>query len=248
MWTLYRRALLSYFKLWKMTLLGPAVTKLLYLAVFGLATGSALVSIGGMPMPDYIVPGLVVLGMALGAFQHPAYMILHDKMEGVIADELMAPMQAWERTLAHLATGVTTGLAAGAAIWLLFALVIPMRLHDPLAVLAFGALGSLMMGCIGALTGIFCVKWDQLAAIETFLVMPLVFLSGTFFARADIPEPGRSLIGYNPMFFAIDGVRYGMTGIAQIDLWLGAAVLLMVGLGLSVLVHWLFRIGFRTRS
>lgn len=233
MWTLYRRGVWSYLKIWKMTLIGPAVTKLLYLSAFGLAAGGALVSIGGLPMATYIVPGLIGLGMALGAFQHPAYMLLFQRIEGSIADDLMAPMQAWERTVAYLATGVTTGLVAGAVITLMVALILPPGLHDPLALLLFATLGCLVMSAAGVLTGLSCDKWDKLSAVETFLVTPLAFLSGTFFALADVPEPWRSVLGANPMLFAIDGMRYGLTGVAQIDLTAGALGLLAAALVLA---------------
>ena len=244
-WALYLRGMKRYFRLWVMTLGGPALTNLLYFMVFSLAAGGVLVVVGSLPLADYIMPGLIVLAMAMGSFAQPAYMILHDKMEGVITDELMAPMRPWERCFAHIAIGISAGMAQGVVVAALFAVVHPTLPHNFLFLLLMMMLCSWMMSGFGVLVGICCTRWEQLSATETFLVLPLVFLSGTFFARDSLPEPAYTLISYNPMFFAIDGVRFGYSGVAQIALERGVVSLILVSLILTMIAYFLIRCGYK---
>lgn len=246
LWTLYRRDVWRVLKDYRESVLGVAVTALLYLVAFRLAAGDLPVA-GGVGFATFLVPGLAMTAMCQQAFSSSAASLIFDKMEGMIADPLMAPLTPAERSLAYAASSTTGGLIGGAAALAVLAPLVPLPLARPEAALFFALAGSLLHGLLGLIAGIVSVRWDHFAAWLGFIVIPISFLSGAFYPIANLPEAGRLLVAWNPVFHAIDGFRYGFTGLSESRPWLGAVVLLALDAALFLVVLRLFSRGTRLK-
>lgn len=247
LWTLYRRGFLRYLKSVVDDTLGQVVSSGLFLTVFTLALPERITTLGGVEPLVFLLPGIVAYQAFHTAFQNAAIPVIYDKMEGMMNDVLMAPLTAWEVVLAYVGAATLAGLATGTAILLLGSLVVPLPLVSLPAVLAFGLFGSLLFAVLGFLTGLWAEKWDRYALVETFLVLPLGILSGTFFTLEAVPALGRELMLLNPVFYAIDGLRAGFIGSAQAPLGEGLALLAGLGLLLFLLCWRLAALGYKIR-
>ncbi|TDQ78501.1 ABC-2 type transport system permease protein [Dongia mobilis] len=241
-WREGRRGLKDY----NYQLLGPIVSALLYLAIFHLAW-STIGAGGAAAMLAFIAPGLVVFVACEKAFENACGSLIFDKHERVIADLLMAPLSPIERVLGYLGGACAAGWVVGAAVAIAALLFAPLGLHDPLALVFFGLMGTVLHSLIGILVGIWAEKWDSYAAIHTFLLLPLAFLSGLFYRVQDLPALGQALLLFNPVFYVIDGFRYGVSGEAAASLGKGAVVLVAVNLALFVLAWVWLRRGYRLK-
>jgi ABC-2 type transport system permease protein len=246
LWTLYRRDVWRVLKDYRESMLGVGVTALLYLIAFRLAGGDVPVP-GGVGFAAFLAPGLAMTAMCQQAFSTSAVSLIFDKMEGMIADPLMAPLTPAERTLAYAASSTTGGLIGGAAALAVLAPFVSLSFARPEAVLFFALAGSLLHGLLGLLAGIVSVRWDHFAAWLGFIVIPISFLSGAFYPLANLPAAGRLLVAWNPVFHAIDGFRFGFTGISEGRPWLGALILLALDAALFVVVLRLFARGTRLK-
>lgn len=244
---LYRRELLRVLKYYPDSVLGPTALSLLYLLIFNFGLGGQGITMGGLPLLQFVAPGLVVYAVCERAFDTSSISILYDKLEGMIADILMAPLSALERTLAYAGAAASTGLVVGAVVLIAQSLFLPIRVADPAAVLFFAAAGALLHGLAGIVVGLWAARWDHYAAATTFFVVPFGFLSGTFYSIEALPPLGRLVVQLNPVFYVIDGFRYGMTGRAESALGAGAVLLLAVIGALFVAVHRLLARGYRLK-
>ena len=246
LWTLYRRDVWRVIKHYRDTFLGAAVTALLYLVAFRLAADAVAVP-GGVSFAQFLVPGLAMTGMCQQAFRTGASSLIYDKMEGMIADPLMAPLTMAERTIAYAAAAASGGLLSGLAVLAALTPLFPLPMALPGAILFFAVAGSLLHGLLGLLAGVVSVKWDHFAAWLGFVVIPISFLSGAFYPIGNLPAIGRTIIAWNPVFYAIDGFRWGFTGASEGAPLLGAAVLLAVDAALFLAVYRLFASGYKLK-
>ncbi len=246
--TFYLRDLMRVLKFWPESVLGPTGMSLLYLAVFHLALGGEGVRMGGMTLVEFVAPGLVVFALCERAFDTTSISLLFDKLEGMISDVLMAPLTALERTSAYALSGASTGFVVAAIVLAAQSLALPWRMADPLAVLFFAASGGMLHALLGILVGLWARKWDHYAAATTFFVVPFGFLSGTFYSIEALPPIGRALVQMNPVFYVIDGFRYGVTGHAEGSLAIGVALLVVIDALLFLAAYRLIRRGYRVKA
>jgi len=245
-YALYRRELLRVLKFYPESVFGQTAMSLLYLVVFHFALGEG-VTMGGLPLIEFVAPGLVIYTLCERAFDTTSISILFDKLEGMISDLLMAPLSAAERTAAYAGSAASAGFVVGAVVLAAQSLFVPMSLADPVAILFFAAAGALLHALAGILVGLWAARWDHYAAATTFFVVPFGFLSGTFYSIEALPPFGRLLVQLNPVFYVIDGFRYGFTGHAEGSLAMGVALLLAVDSLLLLVVYRLVRRGYRLK-
>ena len=248
LWTLYVKEVRRFAKVATQTVVAPVVTTLLFLAIFTLALGGDSRRLGGVPFPEFLAPGLVMMAMVQNAFANTSSSILISKIQGNIVDMLMPPLSPGELTLAFAAGGVTRGLLVGLAVALAIAAFVPMEIQDPLPVLFHATAASLMLSLIGILAGIWSDKFDHMAAITNFVITPFAFLSGTFYSIKRLPESWQLAAHFDPFFYMIDGFRYGFIGHADASLALGAIVLVLADLLLWILVYVWFRRGYKLKA
>jgi ABC-2 type transport system permease protein len=246
--TLYRREVKRYLAEWPETLGGVAVSALLFLAVFHLALEAAPQPLPGVSLVAFLIPGLVMVSIAQKSFEAAAFSILFDKLEGIIVDVLTPPLSAGERALAYAFAGATSGLISGATVAVV---LLPFGGWPHIQVLPlvwFAAAGALFHSLFGILAGLRADRWDNLAAIQTFGLVPLVYLSGAFFPTADLPEAGRIAVLLNPAYYAVDGLRFAWLGQSELPLLPGAALLLLFDLALFAAAWRLFAAGYKLRA
>lgn len=252
-WALYRRELRRQSRAIAFSIIPQGLTAALLLAIFDLASPGGLAGrMAGLDadvsLGAFIAPGLIAIAMLNIAFQTTAFTILHAKIDGYIDIELMAPLSAANRLLAHGAIGASMGLLVGVVVGAVLLLAIGLPLANPGQAMLFAVLGTWCIALFGIFAGLWSRKWDSLTAISTFIVTPLVFLSGAFAPVSGFAEPYASVVANQPFHYVIDGVRGGISGIQSVTPWIGA-----LGLGaIAALGAWavgrLIRTGFNTLS
>ena len=246
--TFYRREVHRGFKIWGITLAAPAIRALLFAGVFSLVVGGSGKIALGMPFMEFLAPGLIAVAILERAFESAAFSMVYDKTEGIFGDLATAPLTPAELVLAYAGSSVTGSLIAGAVVW---AALLPLGGQvpaQPFAVVYFATAGSLIVGLFSQIAGLWAPKWDYLAGVQTFIFLPFVFLSGVFFSLDQLPEALRPWARANPVFYIVDGVRFGITGRADADPLNGVAVSLVCIAVLAAFSYRLFAIGYRFKS
>ncbi|WP_404370968.1 ABC transporter permease [Sphingomonas sp. MMS24-J45] len=251
--TLYIKEVRRFFKVQLQTIWAPAITTLLFLVIFTVATGGKQpVHVGGVDIPfaDFIAPGLIVMGMLQNAFANASFSLLVGKIQGTIVDYLMPPLSIAELLVAMVGGAVTRAVCVGVAVYLAMGLWPGVHLHPahPFAILWFGLLGSVFLALIGVLTSIWAEKFDHAAAVQNFLIAPLTLLSGTFYSVDKLAPAFRAFSHANPFFYIISGFRYGFLGTADSPVLLGGAVILAIDAVLALLCYWLLRSGWKIKN
>ncbi|RMF09449.1 MAG: multidrug ABC transporter permease [Alphaproteobacteria bacterium] len=247
LYTLYLKEVWRFFKVITQTVVAPAVTTLLFMAIFTLALGGQGRGVAGIPFEMFLAPGLIVMAILQNAFANTSSSIMIAKVQGNIVDVLMPPLSAGELTFAYTMGGVTRGLLVGVVVGVAMLLFTPIHVEHWWAVLYFSLNAALMLSLLGILTGIWAEKFDHTAAVTNFVVTPLSFLSGTFYSIDRLPGVWRDVSQFNPFFYMIDGVRYGFIGRADGSIATGVAVLAALNVALWVLCHALFKSGYKLR-
>ncbi len=251
--TLYIKEVRRFFKVQLQTVWAPAITTLLFLVIFTVATGGKQpVHVGGVNVPfaDFIAPGLIVMSMLQNAFANASFSLLVGKIQGTIVDYLMPPLSTAELLAAMVAGAVTRAVCVGVAVTLAMALWPGVHLHaaHPFAILWFGLLGSAFLALIGVLTSIWAEKFDHAAAVQNFVIAPLTLLSGTFYSVDKLAPAFRAFSHANPFFYIISGFRYGFLGTADSPVLLGGVVILVIDAALATLCYALLRSGWKIKN
>ena len=248
-WTLYWREVMRFLKILGQTIIAPLVTVWLFLAIFTVAIGERAALGGELGLQVFLAPGLVMMTALQNAFANSSTSLIVGKVQGNIVDLIMPPLSAGEVFFAMLAAGVTRGIVVSIAIVISFIVAgILAAPADMLAVAYFLIVSSAIMTTAGLIAGVWSEKFDDLASITNFVVQPLVFLSGTFYSIDRLPPPFDSIAVYNPVFYMIDGFRYGMIGSASVSPMLGAVVLASVLLGLGWWAFHLLATGYKLKN
>ena len=246
--TLAGREMQRFLTVWTQTLMAPLVTAGLFLLIFTLAIGPRRGDVMGVSFTTFLAPGILMMTVIQNAFANTSSSVVISKIQGNIVDTLMPPLSPGELVLGFLAGGVGRGLAVGLAISLGLWLLLGITVAHPLWALVFVLLGSALMGAMGLVAGIFANKFDQMAAITNFLVTPLAFLSGTFYSITALP-PGLQMVArFNPVFYLIDGMRYGVIGASDSAHWLSFAVVSTVTLAVACVAWRMFATGYRLKA
>src|SRR3712207_784999 len=235
LWTLYRKEVQRFIKVYMQTMVAPVATTLLFFTVFALALGGVVRMMGDVPFLQFLAPGLIIMTMAQNAFANTSSSVVISKVQGNIVDVLMPPLSPLELACAYVMAGVTRGLCVGAITGTAIMIVVPITIQHPAFVALYGVLGSMMLALLGVIAGVWSEKFDHIAAVTNFVVTPLTLLSGTFYTMDRLPEGWRFAAHLNPFFYMIDGFRYGFIGQSDGTLGIGLAVLIGTDIALSAL-------------
>ncbi len=248
LWTLYVREITRFSKVGTQTLSAPVVTTLLFFTIFSVALGGDARTVGDLPFALFLAPGLIMMSILQNSFANTSSSILISKVQGNIVDVLMPPLSPAELTVAFVAGGVTRGILVGLATGIALWVFVGLRIHDPVALLFFGVAASTMLSLLGLIGGIWAAKFDHIAAMTNFVVVPLSFLSGTFYSIGRLPEAWQIVAHLNPFFYTIDGFRYAFIGRLDSELWLSVTVMIAINAALFALVYRLFATGYKLKS
>ena len=247
-YTLYMKEVRRFAKIPMQTVLAPLMMSLLYMLVFAVATKGARPPVHGIVFTAFVAPGLVMMNVLNNAFANSSSSILQAKMMGLSADFLTPPLTSIEQSAAFVLGAASRGIAVGlvtlATVWWFAG----GHVAHPWAAVLFMITASLIMGELGVLAGLWSEKFDQMAMVQNFVVMPLTFLSGTFYTVDRLPEPFRTISHFNPFFYLIDGFRYGFIGISDSNILAGTISSVFLSVALMVWCWWLFWKGFRLKT
>lgn len=253
LYTLYKREVGRFLKVWMQTLFAPVITTLLFMTVFKLAFGDRGELTGdfeGLIYNNFLAPGLVVMAILQNAFQNTSSSLTISKVQGSQVDFLMPPLSSLELTAGFVAGAATRGamvaVIAGVAIHL--SGLASLTIVHLWAVLYFGAMAAIFLGALGAMGGIWADKFDHLAAITNFVIVPLTFLSGTFYDIKVMVEPFYTLAHFDPFFYLIDGFRYGFLGVSNSNLTVGVIAAGALAAGSFAATWAMFRSGYKLKA
>jgi ABC-2 type transport system permease protein len=248
--TLYIKEVRRFFKVQMQTVWAPAITTLLYLAIFTVAMGRAGRIVMGVHFADFIAPGLIVMAMMQNAFANASFSLLVGKIQGNIVDYLMPPLSTGELIAGLVGAAVTRAFLVGFAVWLVMLIWpgVSVDVRHPALVLWFGLMGALLLSFLGLLTSLWADKFDHAAAVTNFVVTPLSLLSGTFYSVKQLAPTFRAVSHANPFFYVISGFRAGFLGISDSPLWIGAIGLLALNLLLWAACYALLKSGWKIKN
>jgi len=245
--TLYQREVRRFLKVGMQTLAAPVVTALLYMLVFVVAVGGAR-EVHGVAYGTFVAPGLIMMQILGNAFANSSSSLLQSKFNGLMGDFLTPPLTPAEHVAGFGAGAATRGVLVGVVSLVAILPFASLPVAEPWAILYFGVGAALIMAFLGIMAGLWSEKFDHMAAVTNFVIMPMTFLSGTFYLVERLPEPFQTLSHYNPFFYLIDGFRYGFLGQAESNLAVGAAMTAVLVLGLCWICLRMFDVGYKIKS
>ncbi|KDB51567.1 putative ABC transporter permease/ATP-binding protein [Sphaerotilus natans subsp. natans DSM 6575] len=222
--TLFRKEVLRFWKVSFQTVAAPVLTALLYLLIFGHVLEDHVKVYDAVSYTSFLVPGLVMMSVLQNAFANSSSSLIQSKITGNLVFLLVAPLSHWAWFVAYVGASVVRGLVVGAGVLAVTAGFAHLRLAEPLWVLAFALLGAGMLGTLGLIAGLWAEKFDQLAAFQNFIIMPMTFLSGVFYSVHSLPGVWQQVSHLNPFFYMIDGFRHGFFGVSDVSPWTSLAV------------------------
>ena len=246
--TLLYKEVLRFWKVSFQTIAAPVLTAVLYLLIFGHTLGDHVKVYDSVPYTAFLIPGLVMMSVLQNAFANSSSSLIQSKIMGNLVFLLLTPLSHWAWFLAYVGSSVLRGLVVGSGVLLATVWFTELTVVSPLWALLFAILGAALLGTLGLIAGLWAEKFDQLAAFQNFLIMPMTFLSGVFYSIHSLPSFWQGVSHLNPFFYMIDGFRYGFFGVSDVSPWLSLAILGSALLAVGGLAVHLLRIGYKIRS
>jgi ABC-2 type transport system permease protein len=245
--TLFYKEVLRFWKVGFQTIAAPVLTALMYVLIFGHVLDEHVQVYDRVSYSAFLVPGLVMMSVLQNAFANSSSSLIQSKIMGSLVFVLLAPLSHWGLFAGYVASSMLRGVLVGLGVLLAIWLFIPVSFAHPWWIALFALLAAGLLATLGLIAGLWAEKFDQLAAFQNFIIMPLTFLSGVFYSIHSLPGFWQQLSLFNPFFYMIDGFRYGFFGVSDASPWLslvvvGSAALLVAGLALHLL-----RIGYKIR-
>ncbi len=246
-WTLFYKELLRFWKVGFQTVGAPVLTALLYLLIFGHVLDEH-VQVHGVRYTSFLIPGLVMMQVLQNAFANSSSSLIQAKITGSIVFVLLPPIPYGAFFAAYVLASVARGLMVGVGVLVATLWFADLQMAAPLWVLAFAVLGGAILGTLGMIAGLWSEKFDQLAAFQNFLIMPLTMLSGVFYSIHSLPSFWQGVSHYNPVFYMIDGFRYGFFGVSDVAPEASLAVVVACFVAVSLLTLNLLKRGWKLRA
>tara|TARA_Y100000590_G_scaffold420562_1_gene523381 strand:- start:373 stop:1182 length:810 start_codon:yes stop_codon:yes gene_type:complete len=247
-YTLYIKETLRFLTVFGQTIVGPIVTSILFLAVISLAIGDDRPSVLGVEFIEFLAPGLIAMQVIQQAFSHSSSSLLMGKMMGTIVDLIGAPLSASEVTIAVIMASVTRSLIIAIISIFIFSLMINIEVNNFLIFFTYLFLSSFIMGAAGFIAGLWAEKFDHMATATNFIIVPLSFLSGTFYSVERLPSYLYTLSHYNPFFHMIDGFRYSFINNMDGSIKFGIFYLVFLSILTWVISFLLYKKGYNIKS
>ena len=246
--TLLYKEIWRFWKVAFQTIAGPVLTAMLYLLIFGHALESHVKVYDTVSYTAFLVPGLAMMSLLQNSFANSSSSLIMSKVMGNLVFLLLTPLSYLHWFVAYVGASVVRGLVVGFGVFVVSAPFTGMSFVAPVWIVVFAVMGAALMGTLGLIAGLWAEKFDQLAAFQNFVVMPMTFLSGVFYSIHSLPAFWQGVSHFNPFFYMIDGFRFGFFGVSDVSPWLSLSV---VGATLAVVsgiaLH-LLRIGYKIRS
>jgi ABC-2 type transport system permease protein len=246
--TLLYKEVLRFWKVSFQTVAAPVLTAVLYMLIFGHVLQDHVKVYDKVGYTAFLVPGLVMMSVLQNSFANSSSSLVQSKITGNLVFILLTPLSHWGWFFAYVGSSIARGLAVGVGVFLVTVWFGRPGMVAPLWVIVFGLLGSAMLGGLGVIAGLWAEKFDQMAAFQNFLIMPMTFLSGVFYSIHSLPPFWQGVSHLNPFFYMIDGFRYGFFGVSDVSPWLSLGVVGTAVIAVSAVAVHLLRIGYKIRS
>ena len=239
------KEVLRFWKVGFQTVGAPVLTAVLYLMVFGHVLEDHVKVYGSVSYTAFLIPGLVMMSVLQNAFANSSSSIIQSKIMGSLVFVLLTPLSHWSWFFAYVGSSIARGLAVGLGVFAVTSLFARPDFAAPLWILVFAVLGAAMLGALGLIAGLWAEKFDQMAAFQNFVIMPMTFLSGVFYSIHSLPDFWQRVSHLNPFFYMIDGFRYGFFGVSDVSPWLSLGIVATAMLAVSAIAVHLLRIGYK---
>jgi ABC-2 type transport system permease protein len=246
--TLLYKEVLRFWKVAFQTVAAPVLTSMMYLLIFGHVLEGRVTVYESVGYTAFLIPGLVMMSVLQNSFANSSSSLIQSKITGNLVFLLLSPLSHWAWFAAYVGASMVRGLVVGLGVLLVTVWFAQPSLSQPGWILVFGLLGAAMMGTLGLIGGLWAEKFDQLAAFQNFIIMPMTFLSGVFYSIHSLPGIWQSISHLNPFFYMIDGFRRGFFGVSDVSPWLSLGVVSLSFLVVATIAMHLLRSGYKIRS
>ena len=247
-YTLYKKEVLRFLIVWIQTIFSPLITTLLFLAVLSLAIGNNREDILSVSFISFLAPGLIAMQIIQQSFSHSSSTFMIGKMQGNIVDILYAPLSPSEVTGAIILSAITRSFLIMIISIITISFFVDLEVTNYFSLILFSFLSSFILASVGVISGLWAEKFDHMATITNFIVVPLSFLSGTFYSISKLPEVLQTISKLNPFFYMIDGFRYSFIGASDGSIFFGAAYLSFLSIFLWFIAYYLYKKGYKIKS
>jgi len=246
--TLFYKEILRFWKVSFQTVAAPVLTSVMYLLIFGHVLEEHVQVFKGVSYTSFLIPGLVMMSVLQNAFANSSSSLVQSKITGNLVFLLVSPLSHWAWYAAYVGAAVVRGLAVGLGVFVVTVWFAPLHLAEPWWIVIFAALGAGLLGSLGLIAGLWAEKFDQMAAFQNFIIMPMTFLSGVFYSVKSLPGVWQQVSHLNPFFYMVDGFRRGFFGASDVSPWLslaivGSSFVVVAGITLNLL-----RSGYKLRA
>jgi ABC-2 type transport system permease protein len=245
---LFYKEILRFWKVGFQTVGAPVVTAILYLMIFGHVLEGRVQVYDQVSYTAFLLPGLVMMSVLQNAFANSSSSMVQSKVMGNLVFLMLTPLSHRAWFVAYVGSSVVRGLAVGAGVLMATWWFAQPSMVAPLWVLTFAFLGAALLGTLGLIAGLWAEKFDQMAAFQNFIIVPMTFLSGVFYSIHSLPEFWQKVSHLNPFFYMIDGFRYGFFGVSDASPWLSLALVASALAVVSVVALHLLRTGYKIRQ
>lgn len=246
--TLLYKELLRFWKVGFQTVFAPMLSSLLYLMIFSHTLEEHVQAYPGVPYTVFLIPGLVIMAMLQNAFANSSSSLIQSKVSGNLVFMLLSPISYQEIFMAYVLASVVRGLVVGLGIYGVTVFFFDLPLYSFLWIFIFALMGTALLGALGIIAGIWADKFEQLAAFQNFVILPLTFLSGVFYTIQSLPPFWQGLSHLNPFFYMIDGFRYGFFHTSDASPYLSLGILVVCFLGVSWGTLRMLKKGYKIRQ
>jgi ABC-2 type transport system permease protein len=246
--TLLYKETLRFWKVGFQTVGAPVLTAVLYLLIFGHVLEGRIEVFPGVGYTSFLIPGLVMMSVLQNAFANSSSSLIQSKITGNLVFVLVTPLSHWAWLIAYVGASILRGLLVGSGVFLVTLWFAPPSFVEPWWILIFVVLGAGMLGALGLIAGLWAEKFDQMAAFQNFIIMPMTFLSGVFYSVKSLPDFWQGISHLNPFFYMIDGFRRGFFGVSDVSPWIS---LLVVGTSFAIVAGVALRLlarGYKLRD
>ena len=246
--TLFYKEVLRFWKVSFQTIAAPVLTAVLYMLIFGHVLENRIKIYDSVSYTAFLVPGLVMMSVLQNAFANSSSSLIQSKIMGNLVFLLLTPLSHWSWFVAYVASSMVRGLAVGLGVFAVTAWFTPLTYAAPVWIIVFAVLGAALLGALGLVAGLWAEKFDQLAAFQNFVIMPMTFLSGVFYSIHSLPAVWQQISHLNPFFYMIDGFRFGFFGQSDVSPWISLGVVGTALVVVSAVTVKLLESGYKIRS
>ena len=245
--TLFYKEVLRFWKVGFQTVAAPVITAILYLMIFGHVLEGRVQVYDSVNYTAFLLPGLVMMSVLQNAFANSSSSLIQSKIMGNLVFLLLTPLSHRAWFVAYVGSSIVRGLAVGLGVMAVTWWFAKPSLVAPLWILAFGFMGAALLGTLGLIAGLWAEKFDQMAAFQNFIIVPMTFLSGVFYSIHSLPDFWQRVSHLNPFFYMIDGFRYGFFGVSDVSPWVSLALVGAALAVVSVFALHLLKTGYKIR-